>query len=184
MLHSPFVGFDSEPFGVVEHHLGNLGILRVLGVGELEKHAEREKGSLDGLDGRPTGAEGVETDGALVTQFSQSPAQKAFSPSLGRGGGRVTYSLAADVGVPDLGVEFDCRGLEGVVGRDLDVDLERAAGVGCVGRARKGALEVRHIVVHDGRRINARVITVGLDVAELFRQTAYSTTGGRHVDVL
>ena len=62
----PLVRLLREGLGVLEHHLGDLGVLRVFGVRELEEHAEGEEGRLDRLDGGPAGAEGVEADCTLV----------------------------------------------------------------------------------------------------------------------
>jgi hypothetical protein len=66
---SPFVGHESEALGIFYHHLCNLGVLRVLGVWAFEEHSKGEKGGLDGLDGRPVGAEGVKADGALKVEL-------------------------------------------------------------------------------------------------------------------
>lgn len=65
MVDSPLMGLDGEILGAVEHHLGDLGVLGIGRVRELEKHAEGEEGSLDGLNRRPAGAKSVEADGAL-----------------------------------------------------------------------------------------------------------------------
>ena len=51
--------------GVIDHHLGDFGVLGILGLGALEERLEGQQGRFDGEDRRPGGTEGVETDGAL-----------------------------------------------------------------------------------------------------------------------
>lgn len=70
VLNSPLVSHEGEAFRVIKHHVCHLCVLWVLGVRELEEHSEGEQGRFDGLDGRPVGAEGIETDGALQKQES------------------------------------------------------------------------------------------------------------------
>lgn len=59
---------QGKALGLIVHHLRNFGVLRVLGVGELEEHAKGEECSLDSLDGRPARREGIEADSALFWQ--------------------------------------------------------------------------------------------------------------------
>lgn len=65
VLDGPVVGGAGEALGLLERELGDLGVLRVLGVGELEEHSQGDEGGLDGLDGGPAVSEDVEADGAL-----------------------------------------------------------------------------------------------------------------------
>ncbi len=51
--------------------------------------------------------------------------------------------------MPDLSVELHDRGLERVVGRNLDVDFEDPALVASVFGPEDGALPVLEIVAHD-----------------------------------
>lgn len=67
MQDGPLVCLLRESLRVLKHHFGDLGILRIFGIRELEKHAEGKKSRLDCLDGRPAGPQGVEADGALST---------------------------------------------------------------------------------------------------------------------
>jgi hypothetical protein len=78
VFNCPVVGLDSEPFRAFDHHLRNLCVLRISWVWTFQKHSKGEKGCFDGLDGRPVGAEGVETDGALETGRSIT----AYLPAL------------------------------------------------------------------------------------------------------
>ena len=80
----------------------------------------------------------------------------------------MTYSLAADIGVPYLGVELHDGGLEGVHVRDLNVDGVGASRVGSIWRGGKGAFEVHQVALVDGGGIDARVVLVLVDVVELF----------------
>lgn len=60
-----------EALRIVDHHLGDLGVLGVFGFGALEQRLEGQQSGLDGEDGRPGAAEGVETDGALARRVRQ-----------------------------------------------------------------------------------------------------------------
>lgn len=72
----PVAGVLGPLAGRVEHLLGDLGVLGVRGVGALEEEPEGEEGRLDGLDGGPLLAQGVEADGALENEQSASVSSK------------------------------------------------------------------------------------------------------------
>lgn len=53
VLDSPLLGLGGKLLGLVDHHGGNLCVLRVFGVRRLEEHSEGDEGCLDSLYGRP-----------------------------------------------------------------------------------------------------------------------------------
>lgn len=65
VFNGPRLRSAGKSYRVVDHHLGNFGVLGVLGVGNFEEHPQREEGGLDGLDGRPVCAQSVEANSAL-----------------------------------------------------------------------------------------------------------------------
>lgn len=89
-----------------------------------------------------------------------------------------TYGLAADVGMPDFGVEFHDGRAEWVLGWDADVDDKAASLVRRARRAGNAGLEVRQVAGLGGlgRDLAAGV---GFDVGQLFGD-APGTTGGGH----
>ena len=91
------------------------------------------------------------------------------------------YCLAADIGMPDLGLETHLRGLEGVVIRDDDVHVELSTSVGAVRRTGESALEVEEVRLADGLGEDARVVLVRLDVGQLLDDPPFP--GSRHGDV-
>lgn len=199
VLDGPLVGFAGEVVGPLHHHLGHLGVLRVLGVWRLEEHAERDEGHLNGAHGRPPGAERVEADGSLGDDsarlasrrgavFLGAQALPTWSEAILLNGTRrglvtippniQTYRHTADVWVPDLGVELHDGRLEGVHVWDNDVDLESSPRIGRVGRTSKATLEVNQVGGVDGLCENARLVLVIVNVGELLRDPALA--GGSH----
>lgn len=59
MFDGPFLGNEGKLLGLLHEHACNFGVLRIFGVGNFEKHADREEGRFYGLNGRPAGSEGV-----------------------------------------------------------------------------------------------------------------------------
>ena len=104
--------------------LVNVGDLRhegIIGVGVAQQRADRKEDLRDRERGRPLVLKDVQADGAV----------------------------AVDVGVVNFGGESDLRGLEGVVGRELNVQEEHALVVG------------RVLGAHDGGRPGELVGFVG-----------------------
>lgn len=63
-------------------------------------------------------------------------------PLLGADDGQADLALLVDVGVVDLGLEGDLGGLEGVVGREVELDQKRPLVVGglALGRGAGGGV--------------------------------------------
>ena len=91
-------------------NVGDLGHQRIIGVGVGEQRADGEKDLGDGERGRPLVLEDVEADGAV----------------------------AVDVSMVNFSREGDLGGLEGVVGRELNVQEEHTLVVGRVLGAHDG----------------------------------------------
>jgi len=78
----------------------------------------------------------------------------------------------------DLGIKPNDGGLERVRVGNLDINLVRPSGVDGIGRRGKCALEPREIGGVDGLGEDARLVPVGSNVGELFRNASFSA--GRH----
>ena len=72
--------------------------------------------------------------------------------------------MAADVWMRNLGHHSHGRWLEGIVIRDLDIDLVRSSSIDGVRRRRKCALELPEADAIGGSSEDARVVPVGLDI--------------------
>ena len=57
ILDGPVVGFLGVGFGVGLEHVGDFGVLRIVGVRAVEEGSQGDESSLDGLDGGPAGTE-------------------------------------------------------------------------------------------------------------------------------
>ena len=104
---------------------------RVVGVGVREQRADGEEDLRDGESGRPLVLEDVEADGPITI----------------------------DVHVVHLGGEGDLGRLEGVVGREVDVEKEDSLVVGRVlgSHDRRLPVELVRIVGGAGRAVGRRV---------------------------
>ena len=112
-------------------NVGNLGDERIIWVGVGQQRADREEHLGDGEGGRPLVFEDVEAD----------------------------RSIAVDVHVINFRRERNLRGLEGVVGREVDVQEEHALMVrGVLGaHDRRLPVELVRFVRWAGRAIRGRV---------------------------
>mmetsp|Transcript_60496 Transcript_60496/g.170450 ORF Transcript_60496/g.170450 Transcript_60496/m.170450 type:complete len:225 (-) Transcript_60496:32-706(-) len=141
-------GFRPVPGGLVEQVavplvlLRHLCVLRVVRLRRREHGLDREERRADGERGAPLLPQHVQADGAR---------------------------LGGDVGVPDLGVELHLRGVVRVVGRDLDVDVERAPCVRSSFRAQEISSPVPQ-VVFDRIRDDRGVLRQRPDVGEFLLQ--------------
>ena len=113
----------------------NLGILRILGFRRGKKALEGYQGGLDGQDWRPSGGEGVKTDGALSGQLDSILRLSC------------AYGLTANIGMPYLGDKLHQWRSEGVVGWYPNVDAVLASLIRSVGWALEATLEVRQIII-------------------------------------
>ncbi len=179
----PLVSLLVKRLRVVDHHLSDLSILGVFGFGAFEQRLKGQQGRLDGENRRPSGAEGVETDGALevLSKLAVSMDGRVCSSEEVPGddgrwgtGERQTYGLAADVGMPDLGVELHDGRTEGILGGDLDVDDVLAALVWSARGPGYASLEVCQVAAAvDGLGRDVGVGSVGSHVAQLLGDTAH-----------
>ena len=94
-----------------------------------------------------------------------------------RGRGCSTYRLAADIWVPDLGIELHYRGAEGVIIWYPDVDIICTTFIGRAGRALEGTLEVCEVGRTDGAGFDIGE-GVAVDIGYFFLDPASSA--GRH----
>ena len=80
----------------------------------------------------------------------------------------VTYCLAADVRMPDLGIELHDRRSEGILGGDLNIDSESSSLVRGAGRASDTSLEVCQVTpsIVGGSGRNVRDRGISLDVGQ------------------
>lgn len=123
--------------------LSDVGDEGIVGVGVGEEGADAEQDLGDGEGGTPLVLEDVEADAAV----------------------------RVDVAVVNAGGEVDLGRLEGVVGGEVDVEEEDAAGVGGVVGAHDGGLPVEHVVSDGsgaavGRRVLAEVDQFLIDPLE------------------
>ncbi len=94
-----------------------------------------------------------------------------------------TYRLTADIRVPDFGDEAHRGRFEWIVDGNLYVDLVGSSSVWRLWRCRDGTLEVREVDAIDGCCINARIVSIGLNVGQLFGYPPITTAGhGKDTD--
>lgn len=81
--------------------------------------------------------------------------------------------------MPDLGDELDGGRLEGVAVGNLNVDFVQAAGVWCIGRCGKGALQMQQVGLVERLSKYSRVVPVIANVTQLLEDA--SLLGAGHV---
>lgn len=168
VLDGPFLGLARPLKGLADHLARDFGVLRVVGLGRLEETSDGDQGDLEGLYGGPGLFQSVEADGALERPSSAWPLTSTS---------RETYRHRAHVGMPDLGQVLHGWRLEGVVIRDLDLDLPCSTGVGRVGRAGDVAVQICEVAGVGSFDGDARVL-VGFDLGELFEDTSVARRHG------
>ena len=126
-------------FNVRFQKIGDLGHQWIVGVRVTEKRADRQQHLGDGECGRPLVLEDVEADG----------------------------TVAVDVAVVNFSRKRDLGGLEGVLGREMNVEEEDAADVGGVFGSHDGSLPV-HLVSLVGGASRAVSGGVPTEVDKLF----------------
>lgn len=77
---------------------------------------------------------------------------------------QMAHRLAADIGMPDFGIEPDNGRLEGVIIGDLDVEVVGTSGVRCVRRPWETAFEMTQVAWVDRLSEDSGVVLVIIDV--------------------
>lgn len=150
-----------ELLGEAHEHGRDLGVLRVLRLRRAEERLQGEEGRLDCEDWRPSRAQGIKADGTLGMSASSARAM------------RWTYSLRADIRMPDAGFELHGRRPKGIFDGDANVDGVLAALVRRVWWPWEGGLEVCKVIAAGTCGFDARVAVL-LDIGELFRDAAHA----------
>lgn len=125
-----------------------------------------------------TGDHAVDSVSRQIAPYSKAtlgPVLSSTSHAILRAPGiPVTHRLTADIGMPDLGLEFHNRWSERVFCRDLDIDIIATTFVWGPRRARERATQMGDIlVITHGVCQNLRA-AIRVDISQLFRNPTRS----------